>query len=90
MTSCHGSRIRHVEEIETDIREMPVWFCTPERIFLQDADDFAADYDTLMRVAGLLREHVPSVESIDEHARLPLFCVEMACACGGASTGAHR
>lgn len=32
-----------------------------KRVFLQRADGFAADHDTLMRVAELLREHVPSV-----------------------------
>ena len=62
-----------LEEIEADIKEMPAWFGTPKRVFLQGADGFAADYDTLMRVAELLREHVPSVESIGGYARIDNF-----------------
>lgn len=59
-----------LEEIEADIKEMPAWFGTPKRVFLQGADGFAADYDTLMRVAELLCEHVPSVESIGGYVRI--------------------
>ena len=40
-----------IEEIEADIREMPIYFGSPERIFLQGADGFAADYDMLMKTA---------------------------------------
>ncbi len=60
-------------EIEADIKEMPRCFGAPRRIFLQGADGFAADYDTLMRVAELLREHVPSVQTIGGYARIDDF-----------------
>ena len=36
-------------------------------------DGFAADYDVLMRTAELLREHVPSVQSIGGYARIDNF-----------------
>ena len=62
-----------IEEIEADIREMPAYFGAPKRIFLQGADGFAADYDVLMRTAELLREHVPSVQSIGGYARIDNF-----------------
>ena len=62
-----------IEEIEVDIREMPAYFGAPKRIFLQGADGFAADYDVLMRTAELLREHVPSVQSIGGYARIDNF-----------------
>ena len=62
-----------LEEIETDIKEIPAYFGAPKRIFLQGADGFAADYDTLMRVAELLHEHVPSVQSIGGYARIDNF-----------------
>ena len=54
-------------------KEMHAWFGTPKRVFLQGADGFAADYDTLVRVADLLHEHVPSVESIGGYARIDNF-----------------
>ena len=62
-----------IEEIEADIREMPAYFGAPKRIFLQGVDGFAADYDVLMRTAELLREHVPSVQSIGGYARIDNF-----------------
>ena len=62
-----------LEEIEADIKEIPAYFGAPKRIFLQGADGFAADYDTLMRVAELLHEHVPSVQSIGGYARIDNF-----------------
>ncbi len=62
-----------LDEIEADICEIPRHFGAPKRIFLQGADGFAADYGTLMRVAELLREHVPSVETIGGYARIDDF-----------------
>lgn len=60
-------------EIEADIKEIPRCFGAPQRIFLQGADGFAADYDTLMRTAELLHEHVPSVQTIGGYARIDDF-----------------
>ncbi len=62
-----------MEEIEADIKEIPQVFGAPERIFLQSADGFAADYATLMRVAELLHQYVPSVKSIGGYARIDNF-----------------
>ena len=52
-----------VEEIKANIKQMPIYFGAPKRIFLQGADSFAADYDVLMKTAELLRKYVPSVET---------------------------
>lgn len=62
-----------LEEIESDIKEIPKYFGEPKRIFLQGADGFAADYDTLMKVAELLHQYVPSVKSIGGYARVDNF-----------------
>ena len=65
-----------IEEIESDIREIPRIFGTPKRIFLQGADGFAADYDILMKTAELLHKYVPSVQSIGGYARIDNFYAE--------------
>lgn len=62
-----------IEEIEADIREIPMYFGAPKRIFLQGADGFAADYDVLMKTVELLRKYVPSVETIGGYARIDNF-----------------
>ncbi len=62
-----------LEEIEADVKEIPRIFGTPERVFLQSADAFAADYGTLMKTAELIRRHVPSVKSIGGYARIDNF-----------------
>lgn len=62
-----------IEEIEEDVKQIPLYFGHPKRIFLQGADGFAADYDTLMRTAELIHEHVPSVETIGGYARIDNF-----------------
>ncbi len=62
-----------IEEIEEDIKEIPEYFGTPKRIFLQGADGFAADYDVLMKTAELLHKYVPSVETIGGYARIDNF-----------------
>lgn len=62
-----------IEEIESDIKEIPAYFGAPRRIFLQGADGFAASYDTLMKVAELIHKYVPSVESIGGYARIDNF-----------------
>jgi len=62
-----------IEEIEADIKDMPCWFGSPKRIFLQGADGYSADYDTLMKTAELLRKYVPSVETIGGYARISSF-----------------
>ena len=62
-----------MEEIEADIKEIPKYFGTPKRIFLQSADAFSADYDVLMKTAELLHRYVPSVETIGGYARIDNF-----------------
>lgn len=62
-----------IEEIESDIKEIPKYFGSPKRIFLQGADGYAADYDVLMRTAELLHKYVPSVETIGGYARIDNF-----------------
>ena len=62
-----------MEEIEADIREIPEYFGAPERIFLQGADGFAADYDVLMKTAELIHRYVPSVKTIGGYARIDNF-----------------
>ncbi len=62
-----------IEEIEADIKEIPEYFGKPERIFLQSADAFSADYDVLMKTAELLHKYVPSVKEIGGYARIDNF-----------------
>ena len=62
-----------MEEIEADIKEIPNYFGAPERIFLQGADGFAADYDVLMKTAELIHRYVPSVKTIGGYARIDNF-----------------
>ena len=62
-----------MEEIEADIKEIPDYFGAPERIFLQGADGFAADYDVLMKAAELIHKYVPSVKTIGGYARIDNF-----------------
>ena len=62
-----------IEEIESDIKEIPYYFGAPKRIFLQGADGFAADYDVLMKTAELIHKYVPSVQSIGGYARIDNF-----------------
>lgn len=66
-------KLSPIDEIETDIREIPKYFGAPKRIFLQGADGFAATYDTLMKVAELLKKYVPSVQTIGGYARIDNF-----------------
>jgi len=62
-----------IEEIEADIKDMHNWFKNPKRIFLQGADGYSADYNTLMRTAELLHQYMPSVETIGGYARIDSF-----------------
>ena len=62
-----------IEEIKADIKEIPLYFGAPKRIFLQGADGFAADYDLLMKTAELLHRYVPSVQTIGGYARIDNF-----------------
>ncbi len=62
-----------IEEIESDIKEIPYYFGEPKRIFLQGADGFATDYDVLMKTAELIHKYVPSVQSIGGYARIDNF-----------------
>lgn len=62
-----------IEEIEADIKEMQKYFGEPKRIFLQGADGYSADYDTLMKTAELLHKYVPSVQTIGGYARIDSF-----------------
>ncbi|MBQ4512441.1 MAG: radical SAM protein [Anaerolineaceae bacterium] len=62
-----------IEEIESDIKEIPYYFGAPKRIFLQGADGFAADYDVLMKTAELIHKYVSSVQSIGGYARIDNF-----------------
>ncbi|MBR4695534.1 MAG: radical SAM protein [Selenomonadaceae bacterium] len=62
-----------MEEIEADVREIPEYFGAPERIFLQGADGFAADYDVLMKTAELIHRYVPSAKTIGGYARIDNF-----------------
>lgn len=62
-----------MKEIEEDIKQIPEYFGKPERIFLQSADAFAADYDVLMKTAELIHKHVPSVKTIGGYARIDNF-----------------
>ncbi len=68
-----GFKRSPIEEIEADIKEIPKYFGVPERIFLQAADGFAANYETLMRTAELVHEYVPSVKTIGGYARIDDF-----------------
>jgi len=62
-----------IGEIEEDIKDMQNHFRNPRRIFLQGADGYSADYDTLMKTAELLHRYVPSVETIGGYARVDSF-----------------
>ncbi len=69
-----GFRKSPIQEIEADVKQIPQYFGAPERIFLQGADGFAADYDVLMKTAELIHKYVPSVISIGGYARIDNFC----------------
>ena len=62
-----------MEQIEHDVKLIPAYFGAPQRIFLQGADGFAADYDTLMKTAELIHRYVPSVKTIGGYARIDNF-----------------
>ncbi|MBQ7585393.1 MAG: radical SAM protein [Desulfovibrionaceae bacterium] len=62
-----------IAEIEADVRQIPKYFGEPERIFLQGADGFAADYEILMQTAELIHKYVPSVKTIGGYARIDNF-----------------
>lgn len=63
-----------MEEIEEDVKQIPMYFGHPKRIFLQSADAFSTDYDTLMKTAELIHQYVPSVKEIGGYARINNFC----------------
>ncbi len=66
-------KLSPMSEIAEDVKEIPLYFGAPERIFLQSADAFAASYDTLMQTAYLIHKHVPSVKTIGGYARIDNF-----------------
>ncbi|MBR1805049.1 MAG: hypothetical protein IJ774_01540, partial [Selenomonadaceae bacterium] len=66
-------KLSPMNEIAEDVKEIPLYFGAPERIFLQSADAFAASYDTLMQTAYLIHKHVPSVKTIGGYARIDNF-----------------
>lgn len=66
-------KLSPLNEIAEDVKEIPMYFGAPERIFLQSADAFAASYDTLMQTAYLIHKHVPSVKTIGGYARIDNF-----------------
>ncbi len=68
-----GFKLSPISEIESDVKEIPMYFGEPERIFLQSADAFAASYDTLMKTAELIHKYVPSVKTIGGYARIDNF-----------------
>lgn len=61
-------------EIEEEVKQIPLYFGQPSRIFLQAADAFRADYDTLMKTAEFIHRYVPSVKTIGGYARIDNFC----------------
>ena len=66
-------KLSPMSEIAEDVKEIPLYFGAPERIFLQSADAFAASFDTLMQTAYLIHKHVPSVKTIGGYARIDNF-----------------
>ena len=66
-------KLSPMSEIAADVKEIPLYFGAPERIFLQSADAFAASCDTLMQTAYLIHKHVPSVKTIGGYARIDNF-----------------
>ena len=68
-----GFKLSPLEEIAEDVKEIPKYFGAPERIFLQSADAFAANYNTLMKTAELIHKYVPSVKTIGGYARIDNF-----------------
>lgn len=66
-------KLSPMNEIAEDVKEIPMYFGAPERIFLQSADAFAASFDTLMQTAYLIHKHVPSVKTIGGYARIDNF-----------------
>lgn len=63
-----------LEEIEEDVKQIPMYFGRPKRIFLQSANAFSADYDVLMKTAEFIHTYVPSVTEIGGYARVDDFC----------------
>lgn len=59
-----------MEEILSDLKELRSYRAQPKRIFLQGADPFVLSYDTLMKIAELIKEYLPSVASIGGYARI--------------------
>jgi len=70
-----GSEFRKspIDEISDDIKELASKNIGGERIFLQGADSFAADYDTLMLTAELIHRYLPNIKSIGGYAHINNF-----------------
>lgn len=59
-----------IEEITADLEELRSMGLKAKRVFLQGADPFVLSYDKLMVIAELIREYLPTVESIGGYARI--------------------
>ena len=63
-------RVSPEEEIREDLAELRDFGTIPERIFLQGADPFLLSYNRLMHIAELIKEYLPSVQSIGGYGRV--------------------
>ena len=63
-------RVSPEAEIREDLTELRDGGWRPERIFLQGADPFLLSYDRLSRIAELVKEYLPSVQSIGGYGRV--------------------
>lgn len=59
-----------LEEVEEDLKELRDSGWRFQRLFLQGADAFVLPYDRLMKIAEMVYEYLPFVESIGGYARV--------------------
>ena len=59
-----------MEEVEEDVRQLPLYFGRTDRIFLQGADPFVLSYNRLVKIAELIHRVLPWVQSIGGYARI--------------------
>ena len=63
-------RVSPEEEIREDLAELRDFGAIPERIFLQGAEPLLLSFNRLMHIAELIKEYLPSVQSIGGYGRV--------------------
>ena len=63
-------KVSPMAEVESDIKELGASGYPYKRIYLQGADPFILPADRLLKIAELIYQYIPSVESIGGYARI--------------------